>query len=137
LHDFNPGILPDGLFWMIRVPDSAVEVRGNTVTVRVNNVPVTDQFTFYDPLPPSGNVPSVTSFLMSYTRSGAPRRVQPASSDPTSPFDWAGEMWLATGAVSFTAAYADGSFSVQGSGTSAPSDFGEMGTESNGAFVHR
>jgi hypothetical protein len=121
---------------MVQVPDSAVVVHGTTVTVRLSNVPETDQFTFYDPLPPSGHVPSVTSFEMRYTRSGAPRRVQPTSSDPTSPFNWAGEMWAATGTVTFTAAYTDGSFVVQGSGRSAPSDFGELGTESNGVFVH-
>jgi hypothetical protein len=136
LHDFNPGIQPDGLFWMVQVPDSAVVASGNTVRVRLNNVSVADQFTFFDPLPPSGNVPSVTSLEMSYTRSGAPRQIQPTSTDPTSPFDWAGEIWTATGTVTFTAAYTDGSFAVQGSGRSAPGDFGEMGTESNGVFVH-
>jgi hypothetical protein len=73
---------------------------------------------------------------MSYTKSGAPRHVQPTSTDPTSPFDWAGEMWAATGTVSFTAAYTDGSFAVHGSGRPAPSDFGEIGTVSNGDFVH-
>ena len=90
MHDFNPGILPDGLFWMVRVPDDALEIRGNTVTIRLKNVPVVDTFTFYDPLPPSGNVPAMTSFEMSYTRSGAPRQVRPTSADPISPFNWAG-----------------------------------------------
>jgi len=120
---------------MIQVPDSAVESRGNTVVVRVSNVPVTDQFTFYDPLPPSGNVNSVTSFEMSYTKSGTPRRIQPISSDPTSPFNWAGEMWTATGAFTFTAAYTDRSFVVHGDGNSSGS-FGEMGAESNGFLAH-
>jgi hypothetical protein len=128
--------LPDGLFWLIQVPDQAVEIGDRTVTVRLDNVPVTDQFTFYDPLPPSGNVPSVTSFVMTYTRSGALRRVRPTSTDPTSPFNWAGEMWTASGSCTFAAAYADGSFAVRGSATSA-GQFGELGRERNGLFVHQ
>jgi hypothetical protein len=26
VHDFNPGITPSGLFWVIRIPDESVEV---------------------------------------------------------------------------------------------------------------
>ena len=120
---------------MIQVPDKALEINGNTVTIRLKNIPVTDQFTFYDPLPPAGNVPSITSFEMSYTRSGAPRQVRPTSSDPASPFNWAGEMWAASGAVKFSVAYVDGSFSAQGNATST-GQFGELGTERSGFFVH-
>jgi hypothetical protein len=119
---------------MIRVPDDALEIRGNIVRIRLKNVPVVDSFTFYDPFPPSGNVPATTSFEMSYTRFGSPRQVQPTSTDPTSPFNWAGEMWMATGSVTFSVAYQDGSFAVEGSATSMGS-FGEMGIERNGIFV--
>jgi hypothetical protein len=127
---------------MARVPDTAVQMSGRTVTVRLDNVPEVDAFTFYDPQPPSGNVAAVASFVMSYTKVGAPRQVRPTSSDPKSPFNWAGEMWKATGAVTFSAAYATGNFSVHGSAKSAPGsaksagDFGEMGTERNGYFLH-
>jgi hypothetical protein len=119
---------------MVRVPDDALEIRGNTITIRLKNVPVVDSFTFYDPFPPAGNVPAVTSFEMSYTRSGTPRQVRPTSSDPSSPFNWAGEMWMATGNVNFSVAYQDGSFAVGGSASSV-GNFGEMGSERNGAFL--
>src|SRR5262249_29788340 len=111
---------------MVRVPDDALEISGNTVTIRLKNVAVGDSFTFYDPFPPSGNVPAMTSFEMNYTRSGSPRQVQPTSTDPTSPFNWAGEMWMATGSVTFSVVYQDGSFAVHGSASSMGS-FGEMG----------
>ena len=120
---------------MVQVPDDALEVDGNTVTIRLKNVAVVDNFTFYDPFPPSGNVPAVTSFEMSYTRFGMPRQVRPTSTDPTSPFNWAGEMWMATGSVTFSVDYKDGSFSVRGSANSA-GNFGEMGTERNGVFLN-
>ena len=58
------------------------------------------------------------------------------SSDPLSPFNWAGEMWMATNSGTFSVAYADGSFSASGSFDSA-GNFGEMGTERNGLFVRR
>ena len=126
--------MPDGLFWIVQVPNDALEIKGASVTIRVRNVAVTDIFTFYDPLPPSGNVPAVISFEQTYTRMGSPRRVKPISTDPKSPFNWAGEMWMATGSCTFRASYRDGSFSVRGSGTTA-GNFSEMGFEKNGSFL--
>jgi hypothetical protein len=120
---------------MARVPDTAVQMSGRTVTVRLDNVPEVDALTFYDPQPPSGNVAAVTSFTMAYTKVGAPRQVRPTSSAPKSPFNWAGEMWKASGSVTFSAAYGTGNFSVHGSAKSA-GNFGEMGTERNGYFLH-
>ena len=135
MHDFNPGILPDGLFWTVQVPEDAVEIRDNTVTVKLKNVPVVDNFTFL-PIPPSTNIPALTSFEMSYTRSGTPRHVEPTSTDPASPFNWAGEMWQAAGSVTFSVVYQDGSFAVQGNANSA-GFFGELGKERNGSFLNK
>ena len=132
MHEFNPGILPDGLFWIVQVPDKALEIQGNTVTIRLENVPLTDNFFFLGP----ENVPSSASFEMTYTRSGAPRQVRPLSSDPASPFNWAGEMWMATGSVTFSVSHTDGSFSAHGTANSSGM-FGEMGTERNGIFANQ
>jgi hypothetical protein len=71
------------------------------VTIRLRNVPEIDVFTFYDPLPPSGTVLSVVSFTQTYTRTGSPRQVKRTSTDSTSPFTRAGEMWMAIAAVTF------------------------------------
>jgi hypothetical protein len=121
---------------MIQVPDDALLVNGSTVTIRVRNVPVVDAFTFFNPLPPSGNVPAVVSFEQTYARTGAPRTVRPASTDPTNAFNWAGEMWMATGTCTFAVAYADRSFSAHGS-ASTSGQFSEVGFERNGVFVTR
>jgi hypothetical protein len=120
---------------MIRVPEEALEISDKSVTIHLTNVPVVDSFTFYNPFPPSGHVPAVASFAMTYTKAGAPRHVEPTSTDSASPFNWAGEMWIATGSVRFSVAYKDGSFSVSGSANSAGM-FGELGVERNGFFVH-
>jgi hypothetical protein len=127
----NPGITPNGVFWMVQVPDEAVEISGDTLTVHLKNVPVVDQFFFPGG---TGNVPATVSFDVTFTKSGRPRRVRPSSSDPLSAFNWAGKMWMATNSGTFSMAYNDGSFSAHGSFTSS-GNFGEMGTERNGSFV--
>jgi hypothetical protein len=137
VHDFNPGISSNGLFWLVQVPDDAVRITENTVTVSLTNVAVVDQFQF-----PGGagqnlgmaGVPATVSFDITYRKSGAPRVVQPTSADPLSPFAWAGKMWMATNSGRFAVAYTDGRFAARGSFSSS-GNFGELGTERNGSFV--
>ena len=98
---------------------------------------VVDQFQF-----PGGagnnrgtaGVPATLPFEVTYNKTGSPRHVHKASADPLSPFNWDGEMWMATNSGTFSLTYTDGSFSAQGSFDSA-GNFGEMGTERNGLFV--
>ena len=142
MHDFNPGIGSNGLFWIVQVPDDAIKVddEKGTLTISLKDVPIVDQFSF-----PNGagnnlgaaGVPATASFDITYTKvEGTRRHIRPTSTDPLSPFDWAGEMWMATNSGTFSVAYKDGSFSAQGSFSSA-GNFGEMGTERNGSFVRR
>jgi hypothetical protein len=140
LHDFSPGILPSGLFWIVKVPDRAVQISpdGSSLHIHLEQIPEIDAFTF----PPGlGNgitlfpvVPATVSFDVTYTKTGNQRHIQPTSRDPLSPFNWEGEMWDATNSGRFSVTYADGSFSASGSFSSS-GNFGEMGTERNGSFV--
>ena len=121
----------------MQVPDDAVTVTGDTVTISLKNVSVVDQFSF-----PGGagnnlgiaGVPATLSFDITYSKSGASRHVKPTSSDPLSPFNWEGKMWDATNSGTFSLSYNDGTFSAQGSFDSA-GNFGEMGFERNGSFA--
>jgi len=139
VHDFNPGISSNGLFWLVQVPDDAVRITNDTLTVSLTDVAVVDQVQF-----PGGTgqnlgiagVPAKVSFNITYVKSGTPRLVRPASADPLSPFAWAGEMWTATNSGRFSVAYNDGSFSAHGSFSSS-GNFGEMGMERNGFFVQQ
>jgi hypothetical protein len=133
LHDFNPGITPNGVFWIVSVPDDAVEIKGDSLTVTLNDVPNVDQIRF-----PSGTgtAPVKVTFKATYTKIGRPRTVRPTSHDPLSPFNWAGEMWMAINSGNFSVKYTDGSFSASGNFSSS-GNFGEMGTERNGSFVER
>lgn len=137
MHDFSPGIGGNGLFWLVQVPDNAVKITEGTLTISLKDVSVVDQFSF--PYGAGNNlgiagVPATVSFDITYTKSGTPRHVRPTSSDPLSPFNWAGEIWDATNSGTFSLSYNDGTFSAQGSFDSA-GNFGEMGTERNGLFV--
>jgi hypothetical protein len=121
----------------VQVPDDAVKVTEDTLTISLKNISVVDQFQF-----PGGagnnlgtaGFPATVSFDITYTKMGSPRQVRPASSDPLSPLNWAGKMWMATNSGSFSLSYNDGTFSAQGNFDSS-GNFGEMGTEKNGSFL--
>jgi hypothetical protein len=122
---------------MVQVPDDAVKITEDTLTISLKNASVVDQFQF-----PGGagnnlgaaGVPATVSFDATYTKMGSPRHVRPTSSDPLSPLNWAGKMWMATNSGTFSISYADGSFSAQGNFNSS-GNFGEMGTERNGSLL--
>lgn len=139
LHDFSPGILPSGLFWIVKVPDSAVQISpdGSSLHIHLEQVPENDALTFP---PGTGNgitlfpaFPATATFDVTYTKTGNRRHIRPTSRDPLSPFNWEGEMWDATNSGTFSVIRADG-FSASGSFSSS-GNFGEMGTERNGSFV--
>jgi hypothetical protein len=121
----------------LQIPDDAVKITDDTVTISLKDASVLDQFTF--PGGAGGNlgiagVPATLSFDITFSKSGARRHVQPTSADPLSPFNWEGEIWDATNSGTFKLSYNDGTFSAQGSFDSA-GNFGEMGFERNGSFV--
>ena len=141
--------MPNGLFWIVKVPDSAVQISpdGNTLTIHLENVPVVDAFRFPPPVPsnfaadevdisPYQLIRARASFDITYTKTtGTARRISPSTDDPLSPLNWAGKMWDATNSGSFSVAYDDRTFSASGTFNSS-GNFGEMGTERNGSFVH-
>jgi hypothetical protein len=131
-----------GLFWMVRLEDDQFQVRdgGRSASLQVTNLLEFDRFQFLGP----GNVKMHLTFHIDYTRdAGKPTFVEPTSTDPLSPFNWAGVMWNAKAKGTFSAAYDDGSFSVRGTTDSASTQptigivlpFGHMGFEANGVFT--
>ena len=112
------------------MPDSAVQISGDTLTINLQDVAVVDQLQFPGG---TGNAPVTLSYVATYRKSGNPRQVRPISHDPLSAFNWAGEMWEATNSGNFSVAYDDGSFKASGAFDSS-GNFGEMGTERNGSF---
>jgi hypothetical protein len=69
LHDFNPGITPNGVFWIVSLPDDAVEIHGNSLTIRFKDVPTVDQLQFPGG---TGTAPVAVTFeATSFTASGS------------------------------------------------------------------
>lgn len=140
MHDFSPWTLPNGIFWTVKVDESAVEITGDTLTIHLVDVPVVDAFSFPPPpqavpgISPFQLIPAKLSFDIVYKKTGNSRRIRPTSHDPLSPFNWAGTMWDASNSGTFSLSYDDGSFSASGSFDSGR-NFGEMGFERNGRFL--
>ena len=141
LHDFSPYLLPNGLFWTVKVPNSALTVNTDgSITLHLVDVPVNDAFTFPPPpqavpgISPIQLIPAKLSLDIIYLKGGNPRHVRPTSHDPLSPFNWAGMMWDSTNSGTFSLSYDDGSFSASGSFASN-GNFGQIGFERNGIFA--
>jgi hypothetical protein len=141
LHDFSPYLLPNGLFWTVQVPNSALTVNADgSITLHLVDVPVVDAFTFPPPaqavpgISPVQLIPATLSLDITYLKGGNPRRVRPTSRDPLNPLNWAGMMWDSTNSGTFSLSYDDKSFSASGSFASN-GNFGQMGFERNGVFV--
>ena len=130
VHDFNPGITTNGLIWVVQIPDDAVVISGNTLTIHVANLAIADEIAFLGTV----RIPSTLSFDVTYTKSGKLRKIEPTSQDPLGAFHWTGKMWMATNSGTFSVSRNDGSFSATGSFSSSGM-FGEMGKERNGVFV--
>ena len=109
-------------------------ITDKTLSIHLQNATVIDQFQFPAAVAGLPGIPATVSFDITFTKSGTPRLVQPTSTDPLSPFAWAGQMSMATNSGTFSVRYQDGSFSAAGSFSSSGL-FGEMGTERNGSFV--
>jgi len=115
----------------VQLPDDAIQVTDNTLTLNLQNIAVIDQLQFPGG---TGTIPASFTYTATYVKSGAAREVMPKSHDPLSSVGWAGKMWMATNTGTFAVAYSDGSFSATGSFDST-GNFGEMGTERNGRFA--
>lgn len=58
MHDFNPGILQNGLFWTMAIPDHAFRVsrQGRGARLRLRNLPVPDTFFYANNVSVAGEV---------------------------------------------------------------------------------
>ena len=102
----------------------------------MTDVPLVDSFEFL-----GGNeVPGVASFDITWTPTGAPRHLQPASSNPLDRRNLAGQFKdaVATGTFSASSVTEFGSTTPFSFTAFASSEFGwgEMGNEQNGSFLN-
>lgn len=64
LHDYNPGIQANGVFWTIALPDSMVDVNpgAGRASFRANDIPMPDYGDFVSSLYPAISVPAHVTF---------------------------------------------------------------------------
>ncbi len=133
MHDFDPGIAPDGLFWTVPLPPgSDLKVKGSGETsLVVHNVSIFDYFNIPNALfGPVPRIPATVSFTTHWTKGGKKTKIR----DPKVGF--AGEFVDNTATMSWSATTSAGTF-VSGPESSSASYFSIVGHERNGIFFRQ
>jgi len=130
VHDFEPGITSSGLFWTMPIPRSAITRHGQSITFKMTNAPTPDFFVFLG----DHSVPGTVSFSVTWTATSGVRHLQPGSSDPTDPTNFAAELRDAAPSATFSGSNANG-FSFTGSAGPEGKLFSEFGHERNEVFL--
>ena len=132
MHDFNGGIQPSGLFWIVEVPDRALRVSrdGGHAVLEANDVCVVDSFQFGGPV----QVPASVSFTVRWDAIGPrQRRGSGAGVPPTDPAAFLGDFAFARSTAWFSGR--ELGFSFRSNRATTDGGFAEMGPERNGTFL--
>jgi hypothetical protein len=136
IHDLNPGITADGLFWTIAIPAEGIHVQlgKGVASMHVTDVAIDDYGDIPNALLGGGPtpIPGVVSFTVEW--SGVNERVKVRNNNPpASGGGFAGTFIRNTAQMEWTATVGDFTFVSDALATSA-SAFAEIGQERNGIF---
>jgi hypothetical protein len=132
LHDFNPGITQNGLFWIVVLPADTVDVDldAGTATLEVHDLHVTDDYTFENSVLHNlgrPSTPAVVSFRVVWTATGGVNVFDNAAQQ------FRGEFRNASAQMEYSARA--GKFEFQSDPlASSTTVAAELGRESNGSF---
>ena len=131
IHDLNPGIRPDGLFWTIAVPEDSIEINfeQGRASLEARDVPIEDYQTITNAFFGDGPAPTQGSVSFTVTWHGVDERVNIRHDDD----GFAGEFIRNTAQMAWTATVGDLTFRSDPLTTSS-SSFAEIGHERNGIF---
>jgi len=133
VHDFEPGILPSGLFWTIPVSPSALHVNPvkGSATLRLHDLAVPDYGNFFNaiaPVPDPKPIPSHVSFEVTWPGAHAATEVDDEE------FDFSGRFVASDATIAFTARN-DNSGVIYRSQPDGQTNFDAgVGRERNGVF---
>jgi hypothetical protein len=131
IHDFNPGITQNGLFWTSIVPTDAVRVDVNNsgATMEVRNLHMKDYFDIENAVVGGGGrpVPAVVSYRVEWTAAGAVKTFD----NPVQQFR--GMFRGASARMEWSARTVDFDFVSAALATSI-TDAAQLGSERNGSF---
>ena len=129
VHDFNPGISPNGLFWTVPIPLNAVQIDldGGVATLQVNHLTVADYTTVPKSLARGSSTPATVSFTVRWTGQRTRQPVRDAANGFT------GEFVRNTATIEWTASTNGFTFTSDPAATSK-SLVSLLGKERNGVF---
>jgi hypothetical protein len=128
IHDYNPGIASNGLFWTMPVDDDAIDVnpgKGRASLV-ASDVAMPDFFDFVQSLFPSVNVPATVSFDVRWF--GGDERITREEAD------FAGQFVRTSASIEWSAAQSGFTFQSDPASEST-SVYALVGHERNGVFA--
>jgi len=127
IHDFNPGIAPDGLFWTQAMDPGSVQVNPGSgrALFQATNLPMLDYHDFGSSLTGGTTVPGVVSFDVEWAASHDRHHYRYA------PTRWEGTFVQTTASCSWSGRTAKADFSTE---TNNPTIFAEVGHERSGVF---
>jgi hypothetical protein len=131
IHDFNPGITQNGLFWTSIVPAESVHVdlAAGVASLEVHDLHMKDYFDLDNAVVGGGAppVPSVVSYRVEWTAAGAVH----AFDNPAQ--QYRGSFRDAAAHMDWSARTVDFDF-VSAPAETSTTDAAQLGSETNGAF---
>lgn len=134
VHDYNGGVQPSGLFWLVQVgpDDFSVSEDGQDATLVARDLPVIDSFQFGGP----DMVPASVSFTITWEALGKRRlRGRGRRVQPTHPAAFLGRFARARSRARFSGSALG--FSFRSDEATTDLGYAQMGTERNGLFLAR
>jgi hypothetical protein len=135
IHDYEPGIAPNGVFWTVPVPNDAVQVDAGAgrAVLELTNMPIQDFFDFFNSIthavPPED---ALVSFRVEWNVDGPWKTVDNPAEDFRFTFR---ESVAADGASIVWSAQNDGGFSFQSDPAGESVNlYANLGRERNGVF---
>jgi hypothetical protein len=134
IHDLNPGIQPDGLFWTSSLPSEAIQVnlQKGFASMEATDLPVNDYVTGANAIGGGGPTPQPCTVSFKVVWRGIDERLTIRNDDPVYG-GFAGEFIRNTAQMEWTATVGDFHFVSDRLATSS-SSFAEVGHERNGVF---
>ena len=131
VHDFNPGILDNGLFWVVQIPDRSVDVNPGAGQARmlVRDLDIEDYFTLDNALLDGPSVEARVSFDCRWQHPGARTRYRNPAPDQR----FAAELTETSATLEWSAREEGFEFRSDPASTSVTVR-AEVGHERNGAF---
>lgn len=132
MHDYNGGIQPSGLFWLVPLHHGAVRVSedGRRATLEARDLPVVDSFQFGA----TDAVPAAVTFSITWEAVGErQRRGRGRAVPPDDPAAFLGRFARARSTASFSGS-AFG-FSFRSRRATTDRGWAQMGYERNGQFL--